>query len=284
MTSVLRLAARCEVANGGGMCPAVLLEVGDTVALGPGSVRRVCHTARTVLMRDAGRRALWPIAVPAGSLGEGMPETDLVVAPDQVLPLAGGLGAPASSLVDGLAILRVAPEGPIDLVEIHLDAPFTSLASDVDLPGLVESLAATRLPPAGLPEGAVDQTGQGQVVGWARDAARPGQPLLLTLEIDGTQRALLLADLYREDLTTAMAGSGHYGFRTDTQPLLSRRDYHHVAIRRAWDRAPVRGGDSLVDRAPPVGAALAALDGLLGEARARALSAALMALGEAARG
>ncbi len=283
MTAVLRLAAHCEVATGGGVLPAMLLEVGDTVALGPGTVRRVCHTARTVLMRDAGRRALWPVAVAAGSLGEGIPETDLVVAPDQVLPLAGGLGAPARSLVDGLAIRRVAPEGSIDLVEIDLDAPFTSLAPDADLPGLVEALAATRLPPASPPEGAVDQAGHGHATGWARDAARPDQPLLLTLEIDGTLRALLLADLYREDLATAMAGGGHYGFSADIQPLLSRRDYHHVAIRRAWDRAPVLGGDTLLDRAPPFEAALAALDFLPGEARARALSAALVALGEVAR-
>ncbi len=283
MTAVLRLAARCEVASNGGARAAMLLEAGDTVALGPGTERRICHTTRTVLMRDAGRRALWPVAVPAGSLGEGMPGTDLVVAPDQMLPLPGGLGAPARCLVDGVAIRRVAPEGPIDLVELHLDAPFASLAPDAELPGLVESLAATRLPPAGPPEGAVDQAGHGHVVGWARDATRPGQPLLLTLEIDGTPRALFLADLYRADLVTA-ASDGHCGFGTEMNPPLSRRDYHHMAIRRAWDRAPVPGGDALLDPAPPVAVTLAVLDGLRGEARARALSAALTSLGEAARG
>ena len=289
MTAVLRLAAGCEVATSGGTRQALMLQPGDEIVIGPGLSRRVRQAARSVLVSEAGQRALWPVAVAAGSLGEGLPATDLLVAPDQVLPvacglMAGGLGAPARFLIDGQAIRRVAPPGRIDLAEIHLDAPLAAMAADAALPGLVEALAAPRLAQAGPPEGAVDHAGHGWVDGWARDPARPGQPQLLTLEIDGTARALVLADLYREDLATAMPGNGHYGFRAALAPGLSRRDYHHVAIRRAWDRAPVRGGDRLVNRAPPLETALAAVAALPAQARARAFSAALTALGEAARG
>lgn len=289
MTRVLRVAAGCEVATESGARPALLLQPGDFLTLGPAMTRRVRHAMRTVIVRDAGQRALWPVAVAAGSLGEGLPETDLVVAPDQLLPLApgiggDGLGAPARCLVDGVAIRRIEPAGRIDLVEIHLDAPLATLAPDAVLPGLVEALAATRLPPAGMPTGALDRADHGRVGGWARDPARPGQPQLLALEIDGVARALLLADRYREDLAAAMEGGGHYGFRLDLDPPLPRHDYRHIAIRRAWDRAPLRGGEMLLDRAPPLDAALAGLEVLTPEARARALSAALMGLDEAAHG
>ena len=289
MTAVLRLAAACEVATGGGTRPALTLQAGDEIVIGPGLSRRVAHAGRSVLVSGAGQRTLWPVAVAAGSLGNGRPATELVVAPNQVLPLIGGLmaeglGAPARVLVDGLAIRRVAPEGRIDLVELHLDAPLAAMAPREMLPGLVETLAATRLPPAGPPEGAVDHVGPDWVDGWARDPARPGQPLLLTLEIDGIVHAVVLADLYREDLAGAIAGSGHCGFRVGLAPGLSRRDYHHVAIRRAWDRAPVLGGETLVDRTPPLEATLAAVAALAPAARTRALSAALTVLGEAARG
>ncbi len=283
MSPVLRVAAGCELATTGGTRPALQLAPGDVVAIGPGIARRVCHASRSVNVRDAGQRALWPVLVAAGSLGEGLPATDLLVAPDQVLPLADGLGAPARFLVDGVAIRRMAPGGLLDLIEVHLDAPFATLASDTTLPALVEAVAASRLPPAGPPEGAFDQADNRHAAGWARDPARPGQPLLLTLEVDGAARALLLADLHREDLAVAADDGGHHGFRADFQAPLSRRAYHHVAIRRAWDHAPVSGGETLVNRAPALGAALAALDKQAPEARARALSAALMALGEAAR-
>jgi hypothetical protein len=184
--------------------------------------------------------------------------------------------------VDGVAIRRVAPEGPLDLVEIHLDAPMAARAPEAALPALVEAVAATRLPPAGPPEGALDRADNRLAAGWARDAARPGQPMLLTIEIDGIARALLLADLHREDLASALGDGGHHGFRADFAPALSRRFYHHLAIRRAWDGAPVPGGEMLVNRAPPLDAALAWLGKLAPEARARALSAALTAVGEAA--
>jgi hypothetical protein len=284
MTLVLRIAAGCEVLAGGGRRAAVLLAPGDTVTLGRGLTRVVGHAMRSVIIRDAWRRALWPVAVAAGSLGEGLPATDLVVAPDQVLPVTGGLGAPARCLVDGVAISRVQPAGGIDLVELHFDMSFTELAPDDALPGLVESVVARRLPPAAAPHGALDRADHRGVAGWARDPARPGQPLLLTLEIDGAARGLILADRYREDLAQALEGGGHHGFGCDLAPALSRRDFHRVVIRRAWDGAPVWGGEMLVDRAPPIDTALAALDDLAPEARARALSLALMALGEAARG
>lgn len=283
MSPVLRIAAGCEVATRGGTRPALTVEPGDVLAIGPGCERRVQQAARLVIARDIAGRAAWWVAVAAGSLGAGMPSTDLLVAPDQVLPLAEGLGAPARFLVDGIAIRRVTPPDRIDIVELHLDAPFAALAPEALLPGLVEALAATRLPPAGPPEGAIDEACPAGASGWARDAARPGQPLLLRLEIDGTPRALLLADHYRDDLAAAMAGDGHLGFHLAIAPPLSRRDYHHVAIRRAWDRATVSGGEILINRAPPLGAALAGIAAMAPEARAHALSAALMALGESAR-
>jgi hypothetical protein len=198
--------------------------------------------------------------------------------------LPGGLGAPARCLVDGIAISRVPPEGRIDLVELHVDTEFTTRAPDELLPGLVESVVARRLPAAAPPHGALDRADHGRAEGWARDPARPGHPLLLTLEIDGVARALISADRYREDLAQAMEGGGYHGFGCDLAPALSRREYHRVTIRRAWDGAPVRGGEMLVDRAPALDAAVAALEGMAPEARARALSLALLALGEAARG
>jgi hypothetical protein len=283
MSAVLRVAAGCELATPGGTRTAMMLEPGDVVAIGAGLALRVRHATRTLSVRDAGRRALWPIAVAAGSLGADTPATDLVVAPDQVLPLADGLGAPARCLVDGMAIRRIAPEGLIDLVEIHLDAPVAALATEADLPALVEAVAAARLPPAGPPEGAFDHADNRLAAGWARDPARPGQPLLLAIEIDGVARALLLADLHREDLALALGDSGYHGFRIDFAPALSRRSYHHLTIRRAWDRAPVPGGEMLVTRAPSLGEALAALNTLAPETQARALSAALAAAAEAAR-
>lgn len=282
MSGTLRVVASCELATSGDPRPALMLEPGDIVAIGPGIEARVCHASRIVNARDAGNHALWPIAVAAGSLGPGLPETDLVVAPDQVLPVANGLGVPARYVVDGVAIRRVKPEGPLDLVDIHFDAPIVAPAPEAALPALVEAVTAMRLPPPGPPEGAFDHADSRQATGWVRDPARPGQPMLLAIEIDGAARALLLADRYRDDLALAFGNGGHHGFHIDFQPGLSRRDYHHVVIRRAWDGAPVLGGETLVNRAPKLDVALAALDNLAPEARARALSAALMALGAGA--
>ena len=284
MTAMLRVAASGDIATSDGIHPALRLAAGDVVVLGPDLRRRVRHATRMVSVRDAGQHSLWPVAVAAGSLGDGLPTTDIVVAADQILPLADGRGAPARYLIDGIAVRRLPPTGPVDIVELHLDAPLAVMAPDSALPGLIEAVAATRLPPAGHPEGTLDRVEHTRLGGWARDPARPGQPLLLSLEIDGTTRGLLLADRYREDLATAMNSGGHHGFRVNLAPALSRRDHHHVTLRRAWDRALVRGTAMLLQRAPPLEAALAALETLPPETRAQALSAALTAVGEAARG
>lgn len=283
MTALLQLTASSWVATTSGPRAALAVEPGDTVEFGPGIARRVRDATRTVLVRDAGRRARWPILVAAGSLGDGKPATDLLVAPDQVLPVAGGLGAPARYLVDGQAIHRAPPEGPLDFVELHLDAPLAQRAPDSVLPGLVESLAATRLPPPGPLQGGVDDADAMQVSGWAHDPARPGRPQLLTLCIDGIPRGLVLADIHREDLQ-ALTGGGDRAFRAGISPPLTPRTSHRVTMRRALDGAPVADGERLVGPAPSAESALAAVASLPPEARARALSAALLALGEAARG
>ncbi|MDE2334627.1 MAG: Hint domain-containing protein [Rhodospirillales bacterium] len=283
MSWLLRVAADCKLATPGGMRPALTLEPGDAIAIGPGIERRVRQASRIVIARQTPRRTLWPVSVPAGSLGADLPSTDLVVAVEQILPLADGLGAPARFLVDGVAIRHAPGPERLDVVELELDAPLATLAPETTLPHLVEAVAARHLPPAGPPTGAIDEAGNEGASGWARDAVRPGQPLLLTLEIDGIARALLLADLYRDDLAAAMAGEGRHGFRLAFTPALARRDYHHVALCRAWDRAPVAGAEMLISAAPPLGLAMATVAALAPEARAQALSAALMALGEAAR-
>lgn len=283
-SATLCVTAETELATASGPRAAVAIAPGETIRLGPGVTRTVRDVSRTVLVRDAGLPANRPIRVAMGSLGEGLPETDIVVAADQVLPLGNGVGAPARLLVDGAVIRRATPQGALDLVMLHLDAPLAERAAEAVLPGLVERLVATRLPSPGRPLGSIDEADPARATGWAVDPARPGQPLLLTLLVDGIPRGLVLADHYREDLDRNHAGGGHHAFHAEFTPALSRRERHLVTLRRALDGAPIDGAAWLVERAPAPRDAIAALDTLSPEARARALSAALLALGEAARG
>ena len=62
------------------------------------------------------------------------------------------------------------------------------------------------------PRGHVDLWGPDGVTGWVWDAARPVERLMVSIEINGSVRATVVASGYRADLEAAGVGDGRYAF------------------------------------------------------------------------
>lgn len=87
--------------------------------------------------------------------------------------------------------------------------------------------------PAALPvvEGSVDRYGQTGVFGWARDAERPGEGVLLEVHVDGVLVSNIRADRFRGDLAARFADSGRYGFAWEVPPITFEDRAGKVEIR-----------------------------------------------------
>ena len=114
-----------RVINGSGSTLVQALRVGDTVTTAAGlrrQVRWIGRRAYHAATMDA-HPHLRPVLLRAGSLGPGLPETDLRLAPTHLVrledPALGPVLIPAASLVNGRTILR--PAAPDPLVYLHVE-------------------------------------------------------------------------------------------------------------------------------------------------------------------
>jgi Hint domain len=102
-----------------------------------------------------------------------------------------------------------------------------------DLVALWQRLArrAGITPASGPLLGCLDEAGAAGVLGWARDAAHPGVPVLLEIVVDGVVVGRVPANRYRADLAAAGYGLGRHGF------AFAPAGGHVIAVRRACDGA-----------------------------------------------
>jgi hypothetical protein len=61
-------------------------------------------------------------------------------------------------------------------------------------------------------QGRLDPVAAGAVTGWVRDIRRPGEPVIVDLEVDGERVASAVADILRPDLDAAGISPGNCGF------------------------------------------------------------------------
>lgn len=194
------------------------LSAGDRLADGA----RLRHVARLDPSRDGA------VLLPAGALGPGRPDRNLVLAARQGVRLAGGWALAAGGLCCGGAVrpLAEAPPlhglladaaGAVALAEGLACALGPAVRPEHD-PAAGAALAAARraqgaaAEPARL-DGAVTLDGPGRLVGWARAGAAP---VLLEVLGDDATIGFALADGPRPDL--AMAGLGAVGFAFTLPP------------------------------------------------------------------
>lgn len=118
-------------------------------------------------------RAEGPVVrIRAGALADGTPHEDLLLPPAHALLLDDALVA-AGDLVDGHAILREAPDGPLDLAELVLATHDAVLA----LGAAVETALPAEDAPPCLPRRAADGplrallSWRAELLGWAPPAA-----------------------------------------------------------------------------------------------------------------
>jgi hypothetical protein len=256
-----------------GAIPIEQLRSGDMV-LGPGGrpqrVRSVGLVALSAAVLDE-RPAARPVRVRAGALGPGLPERDLLLAPRTTVLIPGsGIGAPAWTLVNGCSVTREPGGGVVHYhqVERETSMPLVVegvLADVASNDGLTSQMLRARgqiVRAAGLAsgvlEGSIDRCDHSGISGWARDVDFPGFAVALEVEVDGTSVACIMADQDRTDLIAA--GKGACAFRMVFDPPLRADRGHMICIRRADNRAPMPRGDVLLDGAPGLEFALAALD------------------------
>ncbi len=105
------------------------LAIGDGVVTAGGAVRPVRWLGRRSYAGRflAGRRALLPVRLRAGCLGDGLPRRDLRVSPDHAM-LLDGLLVPARCLVNGATIVREAGAAAVEYFHVELDSHDAILA------------------------------------------------------------------------------------------------------------------------------------------------------------
>jgi hypothetical protein len=109
--------------------------------------------------------------------------------------------------------------------------------------------------------GGVDRLDHDGLVGWVVDAARPAEPVMLEILVDGAPVARLLANRRRPDLAAQGDGRGLHGFGLDWPAPLAPGVRHLVALRRLADGAALPGSPLLLEARPQpaeAGACLAA--------------------------
>ena len=130
------------------------LAPGDTV-LTPQGPRTVRHVATTTADPATAPTRLLPVLVVQGACGGGLPRTDLLMPPQQLLfvqdsALPQGALAAIGALVNGRTILRTAATGPVDWVRVELEAPGLLLAAGLPVAARHDptaGAAAAILPP-----------------------------------------------------------------------------------------------------------------------------------------
>lgn len=121
------------ILTGHGEVPVEELREGDRVATRFGGLRRIAWIGtQSFDARFAGAKAA-PIRFAPGSLGQGMPHSDLFVSPGHAILIQGGLAgdvlAHAAALVNGATITQPAPRGTIDYFHLDLDGHDCVLAN-----------------------------------------------------------------------------------------------------------------------------------------------------------
>jgi glycosyltransferase involved in cell wall biosynthesis len=98
--------------------------------------------------------------------------------------------------------------------------------------------------------GHIDQADRHAVTGWAMDPARPGEPVLLEVVLDGEVVGTFPADRHRADLAQAGMGDGRHAFQLQIPGGLSPHAERVLELRRAGDGAPVPGSPVVLPREP----------------------------------
>ncbi len=99
------------------------LAVGEEVVTFSGALRPIKWIGRRAYDGRfiAGNRAVLPIVVKAGALGDGVPARDLMVSPEHALDIDGVL-VPAVHLVNGATITQAENVERVEYFHIELDA------------------------------------------------------------------------------------------------------------------------------------------------------------------
>ena len=105
------------------------LMIGDGLMTVSGAVRplRWIGTRSYAGRFLSGNRALHPVLIRQGALGEGLPRRDLHVSPEHAMYLDGVL-VPACALIDGVAVLQPRPGGQVEYFHLELDSHDVILA------------------------------------------------------------------------------------------------------------------------------------------------------------
>jgi SAM-dependent methyltransferase len=99
--------------------------------------------------------------------------------------------------------------------------------------------------------GYIDFIRDRQIQGWALDREDPEQPVRIELRIDSTVLGTVVADMAREDLTSARIGTGRHGFALAIPPVFP-------VSRRSVVRAHFAGTASALERSGETAAQLVA--------------------------
>ncbi len=104
---------------------------------------------------------------------------------------------------------------------LDLPAPVASSPRRKALPKVTESAQY---------QGRLDPVATGAVTGWVRDIRRPGEPVIVDLEIDGERVASAVADILRPDLDAAGLSPGNCGFSLVSGEIGRGRE-QHICVR-----------------------------------------------------
>jgi hypothetical protein len=243
------ISAAALVETAEGPCPAGELRPGALLRGADGLLRMLRRVTR---LPPASADDIVTIA--PGAIADGVPARPLALLRGQPLLLAGAVW-PAGFLSDGAGVTS----GPAGLpcVRLETDAHCAFLAEglacvsdqpalrpvpDSPLVALRAAIGARAGRRYGPLEGVVEGLGTNGAVGWVRDAAQHGVPVLVALLRDGVAIAHGFADIARPDL--AMAGIGACAFRIEA--LSPAHGTHLLELRRAEDAAPLPGGMALL--------------------------------------
>lgn len=79
-------------------------------------------------------------------------------------------------------------------------------------------------------QGRLDPVAAGAVTGWVRDIRRPGEPVIVDLEVDGERVASAVADILRPDLGAVGISPGNCGFSLASQEI-GRSGEQRISVR-----------------------------------------------------
>jgi hypothetical protein len=274
-------AAGTGIATATGRRSVEQLAINDEVLDAGGTQRRVTWVGRTLIAAAhlATRPDSAPIRVSAGSLGDGLPRRDLLVAPQTelgvVLPNGDAATVPAHLLMNEINILRLQAGPDVELFEVELAGGGGVIAEDLPaglvLPGhgspaqCIATLRARAWVSAragclpGPLLGRIDAAEHGLFYGWALDEARPWIRVALEIVVNGRVFTAILAAHRREDLVRAGMGDGSCAFHFEPSPPLPSDRTLLVQVRRADDGVDLPGSPILLDKGGAAGQVLAAL-------------------------